>query len=192
MTRYAAFLRGVSPVNAAMPDLKRAFEAAGFTEVTTMLSSGNVVFTAPRATPASLERRAEAAMTKRLGHSFLTLVRPMDLLRELLASDPYLGFRIVAQATRAASRVQGALTRFRGATGAAADTLARVQAIAGKLLTEPVRYGKPGLQAHITYLNGMTNGADQKIGRDAIARYEVLKREFDAIAAELAGVLGAP
>jgi hypothetical protein len=99
---------------------------------------------------------------------------------------------LVARATRAASRVQGALTRLRGATGVAADTLARVQAIAAKLMSEPVRYGKPGLQAHITYLNGMTNGADQKIGRDAIVRYEVLKRDFDAIEAELTRVLGTP
>jgi hypothetical protein len=97
---------------------------------------------------------------------------------------------LVTRAGRAAARVQGALTRLKGGTGAAADTLARVQAIAAKLLTEPVRYGKPGLQAHITYLNGMTNGADQKIGRDAIARYEVLKREFDALDAELTRVLG--
>ena len=97
---------------------------------------------------------------------------------------------LVTRAGRAATRVQGALTRLKGASGAAADTLARVQAIAIKLLTEPVRYGKPGLQAHITYLNGMTNGADQKIGRDAIARYEVLKREFDALEAELTQMLG--
>jgi uncharacterized protein (DUF1697 family) len=100
MKRYAAFLRGVSPVNASMPDLKRAFEAAGFTEVTTLLSSGNVAFSAPRASLASLERRAEAAMTKRLGDSFLTIVRPMSLLQELLASDPYLGFGVAAQAKR--------------------------------------------------------------------------------------------
>lgn len=98
--RYAAFLRGVSPVNAAMPDLRRAFEAAGFTEVTTFLSSGNVAFTTPAASPASLERRAEAAMTKRLGHAFLTIVRPVDRLRELLASDPYSGFRIAPEAKR--------------------------------------------------------------------------------------------
>jgi hypothetical protein len=36
----------------------------------------------------------------------------------------------------------------------------------------------------------MTNGADQKIGRDAIARYEVLKRELDALEAELTQMLG--
>jgi hypothetical protein len=97
---------------------------------------------------------------------------------------------LVVSVGRAATRVRAAQTRLLGATGAAADTLSRVRAIAGKLLTEPVRYGKPGLQAHITYLNGMTNTVDQKIGRDAIARYRVLKRELDAVTAELDRVLG--
>jgi photosystem II stability/assembly factor-like uncharacterized protein len=97
---------------------------------------------------------------------------------------------LVVSVGRAATRVRAAQTRLLGATGAAADTLSRVRAIAGKLLTEPVRYGKPGLQAHITYLNGMTNAVDQKIGRDAIARYGVLKRELDAVTAELDRVLG--
>ena len=99
---------------------------------------------------------------------------------------------LVRDANGAVARVQAVLTRLQGASGAAADTLTKVKAIAAKLLTEPVRYGKPGLQAHIGYLNGMTNGADQKIGRDAIARYAVLKRELDAVLAELTAVLGTP
>ena len=53
-----------------------------------------------------------------------------------------------------------------------------------------MRYGKPGLQAHITYLAGMTANVDQKIGRDAIERYAVLKREFDAVKAEADQLLG--
>ena len=32
MPRYAAFLRGVTPMNLKMPELKAAFEAAGFTD----------------------------------------------------------------------------------------------------------------------------------------------------------------
>jgi uncharacterized protein (DUF1697 family) len=44
MPRYVAFLRGVSPMNASMPALKRCFEATGFTDVRTLLSSGNVAF----------------------------------------------------------------------------------------------------------------------------------------------------
>lgn len=100
MPRYAAFLRGVSPLNAKMPELKTAFEAAGFTEVRTVLSSGNVVFTAPRAAESSLQRKAEAAMRERLGHDFLAIVRPVDALRDMLASDPYKAFRLAPESKR--------------------------------------------------------------------------------------------
>jgi uncharacterized protein (DUF1697 family) len=100
MPRYAAFLRGVSPMNAKMPDLKAAFESAGFTDVKTVLSSGNVVFTATRGSESALQRKAEAAMTQRLGHDFLTIVRPIDALRKLLAADPYRAFRLTAGTKR--------------------------------------------------------------------------------------------
>ena len=75
MPRYAAFLRGISPMNAKMPELKKAFEVAGFANVATALSSGNVVFGAERASVRSLERRAEAGMQKHLGHTFVTMER---------------------------------------------------------------------------------------------------------------------
>lgn len=100
MPRYAAFLRGVMPMNAKMPDLKRAFEAAGFTDVRTVLSSGNVVFTARGAGAAALERKAEAAMEQTLGRAFFTIVRPIDVLQQLLASDPFRAFRLKPGAKR--------------------------------------------------------------------------------------------
>jgi len=107
MRRYAAFLRGVSPVNAKMPELVKAFEAAGFTEVRTVLSSGNVVFSAPAAPGAALERQAEAAMERRLGVTFPTLVRPIDALRRMLASDPWAGFRLAPAAKRIVTFLRG-------------------------------------------------------------------------------------
>ena len=100
MARYAAFLRGVMPTNAKMTELKASFEAAGFGDVRTVLSSGNVVFDARAASAAALERRAEAAMKERLGRSFLTIVRPLDALRSLVADDPYRGFRLPPGAKR--------------------------------------------------------------------------------------------
>src|SRR6266849_2166689 len=100
MPRYAAFLRGVMPVNAKMPDLKKAFEAAGFTDVKTILASGNVVFSARAASEASLQQRAEAAMAERLGRTFLTIIRPIEALRDLLESDPYKAFRLEPTAKR--------------------------------------------------------------------------------------------
>lgn len=100
MRRYAAFLRGVSPMNAKMPELKKAFESAGFEDVKTVLSSGNVVFNARPASDASIQKKAEVAMEKRLGSRFLTIVRPVDALREMLATDPYEAFRLPPEAKR--------------------------------------------------------------------------------------------
>jgi uncharacterized protein (DUF1697 family) len=99
-TRHAAFLRGVSPMNLKMPDLKRAFEAGGFQDVKTVLSSGNVVFSARATSERSLERKAEKALQETLGRSFLTIVRSMDTLRDLIASDPYAPFRLPPRAKR--------------------------------------------------------------------------------------------
>ncbi len=88
------------PTNAKMPELKKAFESAGFTDVRTILSSGNVLFSARDASETSLQRKAEAAMMQRFGDAFLTIVRPLDALRELLASDPYRAFRLEPAAKR--------------------------------------------------------------------------------------------
>jgi hypothetical protein len=74
----------------------------------------------------------------------------------------------------------GASTSNPAATGNDLSATA-LDAIAAKLLTERVRYGKPGLEAHVTYLAGMTANVDQQIGRDAIERYEVLKKELEII-----------
>ena len=100
MPRYVAFLRGVSPMNAKMPELKRCFEDVGFTNVKTVLSSGNVVFDSRSASAAALERKAEAAMAQHLDRSFQTIVRPVDALRELLEADPYAAFDLPATAKR--------------------------------------------------------------------------------------------
>jgi uncharacterized protein (DUF1697 family) len=107
MPRYAAFLRAVGPMNAKMPELKGAFESAGFTDVRTLLSSGNVVFSASRSAESSLQRKAQAAMAKRLGREFLTIVRPIDALRELIGSDPYRPFRLTPDAKRIVTFLRG-------------------------------------------------------------------------------------
>lgn len=106
MARYVAFLRAVSPMNAKMPELKRCFEAAGFTEVKTVLSSGNVVFSARKASDSALERKAEAAMQKRLGKAFYTIVRSTDALQKMLDSDPFARFRLPKSAKRVVSFVR--------------------------------------------------------------------------------------
>jgi len=103
MPRYVAFLRGISPVNAKMSELKSCFEAAGLANVKTILTSGNVIFDARSASETSLERKVEAKMQAVLGRSFYTIVRSQSALDELLTTDPYADFRVARNAKRVVS-----------------------------------------------------------------------------------------
>ncbi len=96
---------------------------------------------------------------------------------------------MVSDVNQLVARVRAERSRLRDATGAAADTLRLVTALEQKLVTPPVRYSKPELQAQITYLYSLTNQADQRIGRDVIERYAVLRKELDALKVEGAKVL---
>ena len=98
--------------------------------------------------------------------------------------------QLVTDVNQVAARVRDAQTKLRNASSTNGDNATILSAIAARLFTEPVRYGKPGLQAHITYLASMTTNVDQKIGRDAIERYAVLRKELDAIRAEVDRALG--
>ncbi len=98
---------------------------------------------------------------------------------------------LVTSVNQLVTRVREAQAKLRGATGADAEKAKQLDAVAAKLLSEPVRYGKPGLQEHIRYLAGMTTRVDQKVGRDALERYKVLKKELDAVRAEVDTILGA-
>jgi len=94
MARFVAFLRGVMPTNAKLPQLRMAFERAGFTNVKTVLGSGNVVFDARSSSETSLARKAEASMAKHLGKSFPTIVRSNKALQQILDADPFSQFRL--------------------------------------------------------------------------------------------------
>jgi uncharacterized protein (DUF1697 family) len=100
MPRYIALLRGVSPANLKMPDLKRCLEMAGYTKVKTVLSSGNVAFDSASRSVAAIERRIEAALTKKLGRSFYTIVRSVEQLNDLIEADPYADFDLPTDAKR--------------------------------------------------------------------------------------------
>ncbi|MDE8651697.1 WD40/YVTN/BNR-like repeat-containing protein [Novosphingobium album (ex Liu et al. 2023)] len=86
------------------------------------------------------------------------------------------------------SRLTHALAELKDHPDAAKEKA--LKAIADRLLTPPIRYSHPGLQTHVGYLYSLTNATDQKVGRDAIERYQELRPKIDAITAELNSVLG--
>jgi len=95
---------------------------------------------------------------------------------------------MVTTVNQLVSRVRAAQSKLKDSQDEATRTA--LNAAASKLLTEPVRYGKPGLQAHITYLASMTATTDQKIGHDAAERYEILRKELESLKVEVDRLLG--
>jgi photosystem II stability/assembly factor-like uncharacterized protein len=91
---------------------------------------------------------------------------------------------LVSDVNRTVARLKAAQ---KDATGEQAAKLAE---LSSHLITPSIRYSKPELQTHITYLYSLTTGTDQKIGRDAIARYSELRKELDEKIADLNKIVG--
>jgi len=98
---------------------------------------------------------------------------------------------MVSEVNKAVARVRSAQTALRDAAGGSGDKLSQVNELAARLITPPIRYSKPELQTHITYLYSLTNATDQKIGHDAVERYLELRKELDERIAEINRILGA-
>ena len=88
-----ALLRGINVGGKnviAMAALRAAFEGMGFTDVTTYIQSGNVLFTtrersggAPR-----LARQIEKALSSELGYAGVVVVRSQAQMRDVLTKAP--------------------------------------------------------------------------------------------------------
>lgn len=92
MTMRLALLRGVNVGGArkiAMADLKALIEALGFTDVKTLLQSGNVVFRAGEEAEADLEALLEAETERRLGLKTSYLVRDSRQWRAIIDANPF-------------------------------------------------------------------------------------------------------
>lgn len=87
-------------MNLQMPALKACLEDAGFRDVKTLLSSGNATFSAAAAAEAALEKKIESVLKKQVSREFMTLVRSVEALQELLEADPFAAFQADAGSKR--------------------------------------------------------------------------------------------
>jgi uncharacterized protein (DUF1697 family) len=94
MPRYVAFLRGVSPQNLSMASLRQCLDAAGYGDVRTVLSSGNVAFSTRATSVTALERRLAADIDNGVGRSFGLTIRSADELMRLIDPDPFHTFAV--------------------------------------------------------------------------------------------------
>lgn len=99
-SEYAAFLRGINVGGntlVPMERLRRTFETLQFTNVRTVLASGNVLFEAPAMPVATMEKKIEKALETRLGKNIAVFVRTLDSLQRLAASGPFKEARVAPE-----------------------------------------------------------------------------------------------
>jgi uncharacterized protein (DUF1697 family) len=89
----AALLRGVNlgKRKVIMSELREVCEAAGFTEVRTLLASGNLIVKS-KLTGAKLEAKLEKVIEDGLGLKTDVFVRDADQLDALIAANPFKAF----------------------------------------------------------------------------------------------------
>lgn len=90
MTRYAAFLRGVNVggVNLKMADVAHTLTEAGFSEVRTILASGNVLLDSA-SSAAKVRSAAEKALRDAFGYEAWVLVYDIKTLAAISAAYPF-------------------------------------------------------------------------------------------------------
>jgi uncharacterized protein (DUF1697 family) len=71
-----------------MADLRALLAKQGFTDVATLLQSGNAVFEAPRTKPEKLAAQLERAITGEFGMEVRCLIRTGDELGAVIAGNP--------------------------------------------------------------------------------------------------------
>ncbi len=69
--------------------LRGVFENLGFTNVQTVISSGNVVFDTDARDVSALEALIEAAWSEQLGFRSTTIIRTTEQIDDLVASNPF-------------------------------------------------------------------------------------------------------
>lgn len=92
MTTYIALLRGINVGKAkriAMADLRALLEDMGYTDVATLLNSGNVVFKARKGAPKKLAADISAAIATRLGIEVPVIVVSAKELALIVRENPF-------------------------------------------------------------------------------------------------------
>jgi uncharacterized protein (DUF1697 family) len=90
--KTVALLRGINVGGrrkVTMAALREVFEAAGCTDVSTYIQSGNVIFTPPTPANAEARERWETALAKRFGFAVPLALRDGGEMKRIVAQTPF-------------------------------------------------------------------------------------------------------
>ena len=90
MPHYVALLRGINlgKRRVKMDHLRDLFAQMGFTNVSTYIASGNILFSSTSRSSAKLESLIEQTLESELGYTVPTIIRTQSELRRIVAEVP--------------------------------------------------------------------------------------------------------
>jgi uncharacterized protein (DUF1697 family) len=94
MNRQVALIRGINVGKAkrvAMGDLRAMVEGLGYTDVRTLLNSGNVVYTVPPRSKGNPAARIQEGIASKLGVSARVMVVTAEAVAAVVADNPFHG-----------------------------------------------------------------------------------------------------
>jgi uncharacterized protein (DUF1697 family) len=97
---YIAFLRGINlgPTHKVpMKDLQTCFFDLGFTNVKTLLNSGNIFFATDETNIASLKKGIQEAQKKMFGWDIETIVRSQKDIQDMVEENPFRSITVTPQ-----------------------------------------------------------------------------------------------
>jgi uncharacterized protein (DUF1697 family) len=99
MPQYVAFLRAINVGGhtVKMDYLRRLFVALGFSNVETVIASGNVVFDATSKNIKALEKKIEVFLHETLGYQVATFIRSTDELGAIAHYKPFIDAELKAE-----------------------------------------------------------------------------------------------
>lgn len=98
--QYVALLRGINVggnKKVPMADLKKLLEQSGYTNVKTLLASGNAVFESSEKKVANIAKNIEAIIQKKFDFPVPTVVRSMAEMQKLIQKDPFKGIKVTPE-----------------------------------------------------------------------------------------------
>jgi|SRR5690606_17934 len=89
---WVAFLRGINVGGhhkVPMADLKATLADMGFSDIKTLLNSGNLVFTTESTDIAAVEEQMAQVLEKKFGFPIPVIIKKMDALTNAVAENPF-------------------------------------------------------------------------------------------------------
>ena len=103
MHQYIAFLRGINGgLTLKMADLRKLFEKLGFTNIKTVLATGNVIFEASQGNRMDIASQIERAIASTYNYETVAILYTKDKLGDLVEADPFHG---IARSTKSSPQV---------------------------------------------------------------------------------------